>query len=72
MIQFKKGDSVAWKWVNGLGEGTVIEVCTEKTKLESKGKLIVRNGSPENPALIIHHNSGNKVLKLASEVQKTN
>ena len=64
-------DSVAWRWGNGLAEGTVKSVHNEPTTIESKGKLVKRNGTHDNPALIITHASGNDVIKLASEVQKT-
>lgn len=68
----KQGDSVAWQWGNGLAEGTVKSVHTEPTSITSKGKTIKRNGTAENPAIVIAHKSGNNVLKLASEIQKTN
>lgn len=71
MSNIKVGDHVAWHWVNGLAEGVVREVRTERTQITSKGKQVVRNGTTENPALIIDHKSGNDVLKLANEVQKT-
>jgi hypothetical protein len=66
-----KGDTVAWLWANGLAQGVLAEVCPQRTEIVSKGKKIVRIGSHENPALIITHASGNPVLKLQSEVQKT-
>lgn len=66
----KPGDHVAWRWVNGLAEGVIQEVHTKRTEIVSKGKHITRNGTSDNPALIIDHISGNLVLKLASEVQK--
>ncbi len=68
----KVGDSVAWEWGNGLAEGNVKSVHTERISIESKGKMITRNGSEDNPAIVIAHKSGNDVLKLVSEVQKTN
>jgi len=67
----KQGDHVAWQWGSGLAQGTVQSVHHDRTQIESKGKTIVRNGTPDNPALIIKHESGTPVLKLASEVQKT-
>lgn len=66
------GDQVAWKWANGIAEGQVESVHTEMTEIVSKGKKIVRNGTNENPALVIRHTSGTKVLKLQNEVQRTN
>lgn len=71
MTTLHVGDAVAWQWANGIAEGTVREVKPERTTIESKGKTIVRNGTPDNPALIIDHASGKPVLKLTSEVQRT-
>ena len=67
-ITLQKGDGVAWKWANGIAEGEVLEVCPERTEIESKGTRIVRNGTEDNPAIIIKHTNGNEVLKLASEL----
>lgn len=67
----KPDDTVAWKWGNGIAEGTIKKVCYERTEIMSAGKKIVRNGTKENPVLVISHASGNTVLKLQSEVQKT-
>lgn len=67
----KVHDTVAWEWGNGVAEGEVIEIRTERTEIESKGKRIVRNGTPDNPAVIIKHSSGTKVLKLQSEIKPT-
>ena len=53
-------------------EGTVVVFWRfERKIILSKGKTIVRVGSEDNPALVINHKSGNKVLKLFSEVQVT-
>jgi hypothetical protein len=71
MVEVKPGDYVAWKWINGIAEGVVEEVCFERKIILSKGKTIVRVGSDDNPALVINHKSGNKVIKLLSEVQIT-
>ncbi|MEI7682895.1 MAG: DUF2945 domain-containing protein [Candidatus Saccharibacteria bacterium] len=68
----KVKDTVAWTWGSGIAEGVVLKICPERTEIISKGKVIVRNGTPDNPALIIKHKSGNKVIKLQNEVQTTN
>ncbi|RYX79331.1 DUF2945 domain-containing protein [bacterium] len=67
----KPGEYVAWKWGNGVAEGKVKSVHHEPVTIESKGKQIKRNGSADNPAIVIEHASGNDVVKLASEVQTT-
>lgn len=66
-----EGDAVAWKWANGVAEGKIVRIVQDRVQIETKGKIITRNGSKKNPALVIKHNSGTNVLKLASEVQKT-
>jgi hypothetical protein len=63
------GQTVWWKWINGFAEGVVVDITPERTQIETKGKLITRNGTPDNPALIIEHANGTKILKLASEVK---
>lgn len=65
----KVNDIVAWKWGFGLGQGRIVSIHKDRVQVESKGKIITRVGSIENPALVIEHKSGNLVLKLASEVQ---
>lgn len=68
---FVPSDYVVWKWAGSIAHGKVLSVHTERIEITSKGKQIVRNGSAENPALIIEHASGNNVIKLSSEVDLT-
>lgn len=63
------GDYVAWKWGFGMASGVVVEVVPDKISIESKGKIISRNGTPEDPAVVIQHSSGGMVLKRAHELQ---
>lgn len=65
---FKPGDTVHWKWGNGVVKGIVIQINPHRTEIISKGKLIARNGKQNNPAIVIKHENGNEVLKLASEL----
>lgn len=67
----KPGDHIAWQWLGGLAQGIVKSVHYESVTIVSKGALITRHGKKDNPAIVIAHKSGNDVLKLASEVQKT-
>lgn len=64
----KKGDEVDWNWGEGKGEGTVTEVHEQKVTETIKGKQITRNGSADEPAVLIQQDNGNKVLKSGSEV----
>jgi len=66
----KPRDYVAWEWGNGLAQGKVKSVHTEPTTTKGKHKNTTRNGTHENPAVVIEHKSGNDVIKLASELQK--
>jgi hypothetical protein len=67
----KPGDHVAWQWGNGLAQGVIKSIHTETKEITSKGKSVTRHGSENNPAIVISHKSGNDVLKLQSEIQKT-
>ena len=62
------GSYVGWKWGNGFAEGEVVEVHHEKTTITTKGASVTRNGTADDPALIIEQDSGTRVLKLAHEV----
>ncbi len=63
------GDYVGWKWGYGVAQGKIVAIKHEKTQIESKGKLITRNGTPDDPAVIIEQTNGTKVLKLSRELQ---
>ena len=63
------GDEVGWQWANGLATGVVESINYERTEIESKGAHIARNGTTDDPALVIKHSSGSKVLKLQHEVK---
>jgi hypothetical protein len=71
MPTLQKGDTVAWKWASGVAEGTVEAVCPERTEITTKGKTIHRNGTKDDPAVIIVQQNGTKVLKLAHELTIT-
>lgn len=61
---------VGWTWGNGLATGVVQEIHPNKHSIISKGKQIVRNGTINDPALVIKHPKGSLVLKLLHEVQE--
>lgn len=65
----KVGDEVGWKWLTGVATGRVVAVDNTRIQIESRGKIITRNGTPEDPAVTIQHANGSLVLKLAHELQ---
>lgn len=66
----KVGDDVGWKWANGIAMGVIESIHLERTEIISKGSHVVRNGSSDDPAVIIIHDNGVKVLKLQHELQR--
>lgn len=64
------GSAVGWKWAGSIATGIVLEAYPRRHEITSKGKRIVRNGTPQDPALVIQHSKGSLVLKLAHEVQQ--
>jgi hypothetical protein len=70
MAELSKGDRVSWVWGQGRAYGEVAEVHTEKVTRTLKGSQITRNGSAEDPALLLRQEDGTEVLKLASEVEQ--
>jgi len=69
MATIKKGDDVTWKYGKGKAEGTVAEVHQENVEKVIKGKTIKRNGSADEPVLVIEQDDAS-VVKSASEVNK--
>ena len=67
----KKGDTVKWNWGSGTAEGKIVEKFTEKVTRTIKGKEITRNASTEEPAYLVEQNDGDRVLKSASELDKS-
>ena len=65
------GDTVTWKWGKGQGIGTITKIYTEPATITIDKSKITRNGTEDNPALLIAQDNGSKVLKLASEVTVT-
>lgn len=66
----REGTHVRWAWGNGHAEGVVREHHTERVERTIEGTRLARNGSDEDPALVIEQGDGQTVLKLRSEVQR--
>jgi hypothetical protein len=63
------GQTIRWKWGNGTATGKIENVVTKKTEIKSKRQTITRNGSDDNPAIVIKQEDGTKIIKLASELE---
>jgi len=70
MAKFSKGDDVKWDWGQGTAAGTVKDTFTKSVTRTLKGSEVTRNGSDDDPALLIEQDDGDEVLKLSSEVDK--
>lgn len=68
----RTGTTVRWKWGQGYATGTVQETHTETITRTIDGSEIKRNGTDDNPALVIEQDDGQTVLKLKSEVERAN
>jgi hypothetical protein len=69
-MAIRTGTSVSWSWGNGSAEGKVVEIHHDKVTRTLKGSEITRNGSADDPALVIEQKDGSTVLKLQSEVER--
>ena len=70
MGKYNKGDYVSWAWGDGRGYGTIKEMFNERVTRTLQGGEVTRNGSEDNPAILIAQSDGDQVVKLESEVRK--
>jgi len=64
----KKGMKVSWPFGSGRGTGAISSIHKKKITRTIEGSETTRNGSEEDPALVISVDGGGTVLKLSSEV----
>jgi hypothetical protein len=69
--KMNKGDKVRWTWGQGEATGTIEDIFERRVTRRIKGKSITRNGSPDQPAILIRQDDGDRVLKLQSEVERS-
>ncbi len=67
----KEGSKVSWKWGNGTAKGKVVKTYTEEVTKTINGSEITRKGEQGNKALFIEQEDGGKVLKMETEVSKS-
>lgn len=66
----REGTEVRWKWGGGHASGKVVERHEGRVTRTLDGSEITRNGSQDDPALVIQQDDGDRVLKLQSEVER--
>lgn len=66
----REGTRVRWAWGDGHAEGTVSERHESAITRQIDGNEVSRNGSADDPALVIEQEDGQVVLKLESEVER--
>ena len=66
----REGTRVRWKWGDGHAEGTVTERFESPVTRTIDGNEVTRNGSADDPALVIEQDDGQRVLKLHGEVER--
>lgn len=67
----REGSKVKWEWGNGTATGKVISTYTKEVTKQIDGSEITRKGEEGDKALYIEQEDGSKVLKLESEVEKS-
>ena len=68
-VAIREGSNVRWSWSGSSAEGKVVEIHRSKVTRTLAGSEITRNGTSEDPALLIEQDDGARVLKLRSEVE---
>jgi hypothetical protein len=68
MAEISQGTKVTWNWGQGTASGTVQKTYAKSITRSLKGTEVTRNGTKDDPALLIEQEDGDEVLKLCSEV----
>ncbi|MGL5923835.1 phage portal protein family protein [Chroococcidiopsis sp.] len=63
------GTAVSWKYGTGTATGKVVKVYRSRITLKLGNSEITRNGSEDDPAILIEQENGARALKLVSEVR---
>jgi hypothetical protein len=69
---YNTNTKVEWSWGNVSAEGYVCGGFREKVTETLEGSEVTRNGSEEGPTYLLEQKDGTKVLKLNSELDKSN
>ncbi|MEO0861197.1 MAG: DUF2945 domain-containing protein [Pseudomonadota bacterium] len=67
-MSFQVGQTVAWSWGDGTGEGKIVERFTSDVTRTLKGSDVKRTASNDEPAFLIRQDDGDEVLKSCTEL----
>lgn len=71
MQKIQVGNNVEWMWGRGKGEGKATRKFTSDVERTIKGKKIRRKADGSEPAFLVEQDSGGRVLKSQSELEKS-
>ena len=66
--KIRVGTTVTWKYGTGTATGKVVKIYRDRITLKLGDSEVTRNGSDENPAVLVEQENGARALKLASVV----
>lgn len=65
----KVGQAVSWNYAGSKASGKVQRISETSITISTGGSEVTRNGSPENPAIVIkQEKNDNLIVKLLSEL----
>lgn len=67
--KFQTNQHVKWHWGNGEGTGQIAERFERSVTRTLQGAEVTRNGDSDDPAYLVRQDSGDRVLKLGSELK---
>lgn len=67
----REGTEIEWSWGDGKAKGTVKEIHYETISRKIDGSEVTRHGTDDDPAYVIEQSDGTRVLKLKSEVSRS-
>ncbi len=70
MARLKSGDDVTWGWGVGTASGVIVESFTSTVTKVIKGAEVTRNATEDEPAFLIEHPDGDRVLKSVTEIER--
>ena len=71
MAHFHKGDRVSWAWGAHRAHGVIAQSFVRRVRRTIDGTTVIRNANADEPAYLIRQEDGGRVLKSASELDRS-